>query len=199
MTPDEELPLEAVAERLRRAAAAEPVRSVPSPGTWEAIVAATGIGSAAAPAAPGLGRRAWLLGAGGLLAGAVLGGVTVGLIPDRPDQDDEFVRSAVLTPLEDPDDQWGTAELLRDGARHVLRVEVPEGLENPGGYVEAWLINVDGARMISVGVFAPGTSGSFLVDSALVEAGYLVVDLSREQFDDEPRHSGDTIVRGQLT
>ena len=77
-------------------------------------------------------------------------------------------------------------------------VEVPEGASHLGGYVEVWLINVDGARMVSVGVFAAGTTARFHVSDALIEAGYLIVDLSNEEFDDEPRHSGDTIMRGEL-
>ncbi|MHA6511059.1 hypothetical protein [Tessaracoccus sp. Z1128] len=203
---DREYPLDEVAERFRRAARTEPAWSDPGPGTWEAIAAATGVSPGAAqdatprraPAAgPTVGRRAWLFGVGGLLLGAAAGAAGMWAAVG-PDDAGDAVRRAVLTPLDRPDERLGTAELLRRSAGYSLSVEVPQGVANPSGYVEVWLINTDLARMISVGVFTAETVGRFTVDEALIEAGYLIVDLSNELFDDEPRHSGDTIMRGAL-
>jgi hypothetical protein len=71
---------------------------------------------------------------------------------------------------------------------------------SPGsGYVEVWLINTDGKRMVSVGVLSNGTSGVFPVAKGLIDAGYLIVDISRERLDDKPQHSGDSVVRGKLS
>ena len=68
------------------------------------------------------------------------------------------------------------------------------------GYVEVWLLNRDGKRLVSVGVLGDDArSGSFPISQRLLDEGYTVVDISREQFDDKPQHSGDSIVRGSLT
>ena len=40
---------------------------------------------------------------------------------------------------------------------------------------------------------APSRSARTLIDQ-----GYVVVDISKEQFDDKPAHSGDSLLRGQL-
>lgn len=71
-------------------------------------------------------------------------------------------------------------------------------LDAGNGYLEVWLINADGKRMVSVGVLRPGESGTFPVTQALIDQGYVIVDISKEQFDDKPAHSGDSLLRGQL-
>lgn len=207
MIERDSFPLDAVADRFRRAAGAEPQWSDPSDGTWDAIAAATGI--AAAPGAPpppepapvtppaGIGRRELLFGLGGVLLGAAAGAAGM-WASGGADELGDAVRRAVLTPLDRPDEELGRAELLRRSAGYSLAVEVPGGVSNPDGYVEVWLINIDLARMISVGVFAADEVGRFTIDPSLIESGYLIVDLSNELFDDEPRHSGDTIMRGEL-
>ena len=207
MIERESYPLDAVADRFRRAAGAEPQWSDPGDGTWEAIAAATGIAVARAAAPPsepppvspraGIGRREWLFGLGGVLLGAAAGAAGM-WASGGADELGDAVRRAVLTPLDRPDEELGRAELLRRTAGYSLAVEVPGGVNNPNGYVEVWLINTDLARMISVGVFAADEVGRFTIDPSLIESGYLIVDLSNELFDDEPRHSGDTIMRGEL-
>lgn len=204
MIDRESFPLEAVADRFRRAARVEPQWSEPGAGTWEAVAASAGIAvPEAAPATSdpppptGIGRREWMFGLGGLLVGAAAGAAGM-WASGGADELGEAVRRAVLTPLDRPDEELGRAQLLRLSAGYSLAVEVPGGVRNPDGYVEVWLINVDLARMISVGVFAADEVGRFTIDTSLIESGYLIVDLSNELFDDEPRHSGDTIMRGEL-
>lgn len=196
--------LDETAERFRRSATTAVEASEPSPGTWAAIAAATGIDPevgavAGRPAGSGvparLDRRSWLLAGGALVVGAALGAAGSRLVDSRRE---EVLGRAVLTPLDQPDESLGRAELRNREPGYALVVEVPEGARNPEGYVEVWLINVDGQRMVSVGVFPANTSATFHIDDALIEAGYLIVDLSNEPFDDEPRHSGDTIMRGEL-
>ena len=108
------------------------------------------------------------------------------------------VKSAVLTPVERADEKLGIAELRPLDVGYSLTVDVPDGATHPSGYVEVWLINTDLSRMVSIGVFAAGTSAQFYVSDDLVEKGYLIVDLSNEEFDAEQGHSGDTIMRGEL-
>ena len=62
-----------------------------------------------------------------------------------------------------------------------------------------WLINKDLSRMVSVGVLEPDErSQSFTIPQELLDEGYVIVDISREGFDDAPQHSGDSVVRGTL-
>lgn len=214
--------MEEVVERFRRASHNQPVWSEPSAGTWGSIISELGLGTVGPQVAHGpsthqnraprhagdtitstsnrpvLGRRALLTGLGGLVVGASLGAGVARVIPQNTEAPAVPVKSAVLTPLEREDEKLGIAELRPLDAGYSLTVDVPAGAEHPGGYIEVWLINVDLARMVSVGVFAAGSSTQFYVTDALVDEGYLVVDLSNEEFDEEPRHSGDTIMRGEL-
>ena len=53
--------------------------------------------------------------------------------------------------------------------------------------------------MVWVGVVpANDTAASFVVAPGMVDQGYRIVDISREQFDDRPQHSGDSLLRGTL-
>jgi hypothetical protein len=53
--------------------------------------------------------------------------------------------------------------------------------------------------MVSVGVLPPDTSEKrFPIAADLLTRGYLIVDVSREAFDDKPQHSGDSLLRGTL-
>ena len=62
-----------------------------------------------------------------------------------------------------------------------------------------WLINTDGTRMVSLGVLGDDDRGTFPVPQTLLDRGYRIVDISRERFDDDPAHSGDSVMRGTLT
>ncbi len=196
-----------VIQRLQRSSEQPLEWSTPSEGTWDGIATQLGFvrdpGSAApagdtAPTPGGVSRRLLFTGLGGLVVGAALGAGGLGIAQVAMQPRDIPVKRAVLTPLERDDEKMGIAELRPDDVGYSLIVDVPKGATHPGGYVEVWLINVDLKRMISIGVFVAGTAAKFHVSDALIEAGYLIVDLSNEEFDDEPRHSGDTIMRGEL-
>lgn len=101
----------------------------------------------------------------------------------------------------------GAASVVRENGHLDLSLDLKtQSLSPPGnGYLEVWLINRDGRRMVAVGVLdAPqGQSGQttlamFPISQSLLDAGYVVVDVSREAFDDDPTHSGDSLARGTL-
>ncbi len=200
----------AVIQRFQRASEQPPAWSEPSAGTWDAIASSLGFApgpeSAAAAPAPSaeqygrgdVSRRGLFTGLGALVVGAALGagGLKIAQVATQPRE--VPVKRAVLTPLNREDEKLGIAELHPKDVGYSLVVDVPGGADNPGGYVEVWLINVDLKRMISVGVFVAGTAARFNVSDALIEAGYTIVDLSNEGFDDDSRHSSDTIMRGAL-
>ena len=140
-----------------------------------------------------------------LLAAACVLGIVLGVggasLADRlgttPEPTETTVATTDLAPLDSPTTQ-GRAELVdrTDG----LGLSVSTAEIDPGeGYLEVWLINRDLTRMISVGVL-PGDATEIVlpVSQDLIDQGYVIVDISREQFDDQPQHSGDTVVRGEL-
>lgn len=176
----------------------------PPDSVWQAIAAEVEAGAAgvtpmaggndelAGRRRPGLGWLA-LAAAVGVVAGA--GAV---LLPDLLAPAPAVAARAPLKTL-DTGTQRGEAELLTQRDRPLdLRVRV-EPLEAGDGYLEVWLINTDLKRMVSVGVL-PGaaTTQDFAVTPGLIEAGYVIVDISREQFDESPLHSGDSLLRGSL-
>ena len=150
-------------------------------------------------ASPSLRRRipvAWV--AGAAAAGLVVGVAGARLL-DRADPAPAAVTVA-STNLDTLDTQQvkGSAEVVSHDGTLDLAVRT-ETIDPAGGYLEVWLLNEDGKRMISVGVLEPGlTEQSFTIPRELLDEGYLVVDISREGFDDAPQHSGDSVVRGTL-
>ena len=145
------------------------------------------------------GRRAFPL---AWVAGAAAAGLVIGVIGTRAVGDDrgEPTVTVASTRLDTLDTQQvkGTADVVRESGRLDLTVKT-QPIDPDGGYLEVWLINKDLSRMVSVGVLEPGErSQSFTIPQELLDQGYVIVDISREGFDDAPQHSGDSVVRGTL-
>lgn len=190
----------------------------PAPHVWDAVASELGLAPApavpAVPAAPEAvqateepssersnvvplapRRQArWRWVAAGAAAGLVMGAaITWGV--DRLRAPD-VVATATLEPLPG----WtatGSAEVetRSDGSR-VLVVDL-EGDVGSEGFREVWLLRPDVSGLVSVGTLG-GTSGRFDLPTGLDLDEFSVVDVSEEQFDGDPAHSGDSIVRGDL-
>jgi hypothetical protein len=150
------------------------------------------------------GVPAWVAGlaaAIALVAGLGLGRLTVG-DPETPEATDPpgptgtVVAAADLTAL-DSDAPRGEASAVRSDDTVTLRVSARE-LGDEDGFHEVWLINVDGTRMVALGVLAPGDVGEFDVPQGLIDEGYRIVDISVEPDDGDPTHSGVSLARGEL-
>ena len=151
-----------------------------------------------APAAPKRRnrRRALLAVAAALLIGAGIGRLTAG-VSDEPTVATTTLARTPLSTLGDAPEELGEADLTRSGSTTQVRIAM-NSLPSKGQIVEAWLINKDGRRMISIG-FVHGTEPQqFVIDPRLLDEGYVIVDVSREPLDGNPKHSGDSIVRGTL-
>jgi hypothetical protein len=153
-----------------------PHRGIP---LWLAAVAA----ALALLAGVGLGR--W--GAGGTEAPEA--------VPDPADTG-TVVAAATLTAL-DSDADRGEASAVQSEDTFSIRVSASELGDQPGVH-EVWLINVDGVRMISIGLLASGDEGEFAVPMELIDRGYRIVDISVEPDDGDPTHSGVSLARGEL-
>jgi hypothetical protein len=140
----------------------------------------------------------WLAAAAvaGLLVGGV-GAVAVDRSREPQPAPEEVLAKADLDTL-DTGTSVGVADLVRTGGNTDLALHTqPMGADD--GYLEVWLINRDLKRMVSIGVMQPGrTDQSFTIPAELVDQGYVIVDISREPYDEDARHSGTSLARGTL-
>lgn len=132
-----------------------------------------------------------------LVAGLGLGRLTTGDDPSpTPEASGAVVAAADLTAL-DSSAARGVASAVRQDDTLTLRVQARE-LGDEDGFHEVWLINVDGSRMVALGVLADGDTGEFQVPRGLLDEGYRIVDISVEPEDGDPTHSGVSLARGEL-
>ncbi len=126
----------------------------------------------------------------------VLAGLGIGRLLWGPQEPAARVLASTSLDALDGSRALGEAQLLEEAGRTELRVSSANAAPGPG-FVEVWLLNEDGQRMVSLGVLdRPGSV--FAVPPDAVNHGYRIVDLSREQYDGDARHSGDSIMRGAL-
>ncbi len=172
----------------------------PHPRVWSAITAELGTSVPTQAVAPvvTLRRRRWVA---PLLASAaavvVLGGAGVAWQALQP-VPATVLASATLEAFPQWPGAAGSAvvEESADGGRIVdISLEAPLIAE---GYREVWLISSDTLELVSLGAVR-GETGTFTIPDGLDLSRYDLVDISEEPFDGDPTHSGDSIVRGQLS
>ncbi|MBC7590694.1 MAG: anti-sigma factor [Salinibacterium sp.] len=128
-----------------------------------------------------------------LIVGAV-GATWLALRPTPP----TVLASATLTAFPSWAGSNGEAllEQTAAGARVVqISLDAPD---DDDAFREVWLITSDATELVSLGVL-DGGSGTFTVPDGLDLSRYDQVDISSERFDGDPDHSGDSILRGQLS
>jgi hypothetical protein len=135
-----------------------------------------------------------LLAVAAALVGAVVGAGAVVLL-QRADQG-TTVAQATLDALEGQDGS-GRAEVVeRDGQRLLeLQLSAP-ALED--AYYEVWLLQPTVEGLVPLGVTQPGRA-TFEIPAGLDLQQYPLVDVSIEPLDGDPAHSGDSVVRGELS
>lgn len=108
------------------------------------------------------------------------------------------VAEATLAPFPDHPSAAGSAvvEELPDGTRAV-RVQLSADTA-PDTFREVWLITADASALVSLGVL-DGKEQTFAIPADVDLENYVLVDVSQEAIDGDPNHSGDSIVRGELT
>ncbi len=173
----------------------------PSPAGWSRLAAALEDEPSVVAPAPHRSRsrlRAvgpWVAGlAAAAVIGIVVGRVTAPSAPAAPTE--TVVAHAALDEI-DTTNVRGEADVVREGSGIRLVVR-PDRLEAGPDWLEVWLINRDGKRMVSVGFLSGAGSQAFVIDQRLLDAGYVIVDISQEPLDGNPAHSGHSIVRGTL-
>ncbi|HEX4931127.1 MAG TPA: anti-sigma factor [Gaiellaceae bacterium] len=138
-----------------------------------------------------LGWKVW----GVAAAAAVVIIVTVGLLLPSGSSDDSTVVAAVaLDRLGDSGE--GRAELVEHDGSLQLRLST-SGLDAGEGFLEVWVINTDVTQLVSLGPLRD--DGIYELPAGLDPASFPIVDVSVEPIDGVPTHSGDSVLRGQLT
>jgi anti-sigma-K factor RskA len=97
-----------------------------------------------------------------------------------------------------PSGATGEARVLCSGPNLRLHLHVA-GLPLQPGYYEVWLIDPDSMEMTAVGVLGDGGDVLLPLASTTDLRKYRLVDISAEQYDNNQAHSGDSLLRGQLT
>ncbi|MGC4756081.1 anti-sigma factor [Micromonospora trifolii] len=148
----------------------------------------------------GRGWSGWVATAVTAAAAAAVGVVgTVSVLrPDDPTPTPPpvVVASAPLAAYgETPPTATGDARVFRDGQLHLHVANLP----SVPGYYEVWLINPTTMEMFSVGTLGGGSDALLPLPPNVDLKSYSVVDVSAEQYDNNTRHSGDSLLRGSLT
>lgn len=115
--------------------------------------------------------------------------------PDTTAPDTTTLASADLQPLPGWNESGAAQVALVDG-HQVLRVDVTGAPED--GYREVWLLDETAERLVSLGPLTAEVE-DFVLPAGLDLDEFLIVDVSQEHYDGDPTHSGDSIVRGQLS
>ncbi|MBC7270867.1 MAG: anti-sigma factor [Streptomyces sp.] len=187
--------------RAAREVSTEDVLTAPPEGVWRSIAAELEL-AGDAPGdrpAPGTGhrrdgRRALLLAAASLVAGAVLGAAATSWWPDDgvpPGAGTGAVRR--LAPLT-TGDAAGTVRLVHGPAVAVTVTDLPR----TDGYYEVWLMDRSHTRLIALGVLGADGSATLHLPSGVDLAAYPLLDVSAQEDDGDPAHSGESVVRGTL-
>jgi anti-sigma-K factor RskA len=110
------------------------------------------------------------------------------------DREPEVLASATLDRLGPAGS--GSAELLDDDGQLRLRVDTA-GLDPGDGFLELWVIDTEVQRLVSLGPLR--ADGLYDLPEGLDLATFPIVDVSVEPIDGDPTHSGDSVLRGELT
>ncbi|MFG3300079.1 anti-sigma factor [Micromonospora chersina] len=162
-------------------------------------------GEPAAPAAAPRPRRSrrwprWATTAVTATAAALIGVVGTAVVlggGDEPAPQPTVLASAPLAAFgATPKDASGDARVLGDNQLHLHVANLP----SVPGYYEVWLIDPKTMEMFSLGTLSKASGDELLPMPPNVDLRtYSVVDVSAEQFDNKPAHSGDSLLRGTLT
>lgn len=134
------------------------------------------------------------------MALVLTGAVAIGLARSSSPTQAELVASASLdgAGIEPGGYSTGTARLIHRGAEWEVDIDTTD-LPPPaeGTYYEAWLLGGLPDQVQSLGTL--DSKGDFLVPKGLQIADFPLVDVSIEPIDGIPAHSGQSILRGELT
>ncbi len=127
---------------------------------------------------------------------ALVVGVTVGGLLGRSTAPAPATLATIqLEPLTD-DVTATTAALLQGPDGRTISVDL-SGLPTTDGFHEVWLLDPDTGALVSLGPVR--TDGEYEVPPTIDLVELPVLDVSVEPHDGDPAHSGDSLLRGEVT
>jgi anti-sigma-K factor RskA len=166
---------------------------------WRAIEAAV------APAEHGVEprrrrRRSWRTVALVLAAAVVAVAATIGVSAflDRGSSPAVAARARLDRLALAPAGAHGDAEILDTGGQPRLRLHV-SGMPLQPGFFEVWLLDPDSGGMIALGAMGTGADALLPLPPRVDLRVYRMIDVSAEDYDGNPAHSGRSMLRGSLT
>ncbi|MET8353413.1 MULTISPECIES: anti-sigma factor [unclassified Micromonospora] len=180
----------------RRRQAAEPVSGTTDEPAWPGAAGRTTRSRSRRRAR----RSGWAATAVTAVAAAAVGVVgTVSVLRQddpEPAPTQPVVASAPLAAFgSTPKSAQGDARVLQNGQLHLHVANLPR----VSGYYEVWLINPTTMEMFSIGTLGADADALLPLPPNVDLKSYTVVDVSAEQYDNNTRHSGDSLLRGTLT
>ena len=91
----------------------------------------------------------------------------------------------------------GEASVVDSPDGRVVRVDA-RALPDDDGFYEVWLLDSEATKLVALGALPAGSIGTFTVPPGLSLADYPVVDISLEDYDGDPTHSTNSLMRGTL-
>jgi Anti-sigma-K factor rskA. len=172
----------------------------PAPRVWDRITEELGIGQEPTAEVVELAprRRRWIPLVAVAASVALIASVGVAIWQSAQPSPPTVLATATLEAFPDWPDATGRAvvEEQADGTRVVhINFDAPS-LDDE--YTEVWLISSDATRLVSLGI-ADGETATLPIPDGIDLSTYDLVDVSAEPLDGDPTHSGNSIVRGQLS
>ncbi|GAB2907769.1 anti-sigma factor [Streptomyces heilongjiangensis] len=142
-------------------------------------------------------RPALLAAAASLVVGALLGSAVTAWQLDKGPPEAEAGPPSRLAPLAVPR-AAGTVRLVR-GAEADREVTVTvTGLPRTDGYYEVWLMDRTHTRLVAMGVLGPDGTATLPLPTRIDLGRYPLIDVSAQEDNGNPAHSGRSVVRGAL-
>lgn len=157
---------------------------------WQDIAAQLPDQESESPTTSKIPRWIW-----GLAACLGLGVAAYATITLTGTPEEQLIAQTRLEPLPGWD-ATGDASVIETEGQRALTIDLSDQPQR--GYAEVWLISADLTNMISLGILSEDRQ-EFPVPEEIDLAEYSVVDVSDEDVDGDPTHSGISIVRGSLT
>lgn len=140
-------------------------------------------------------RTAFVIAVAAALLGAAAGSGITWWTVDRNPQAVVAGSSRSLTAL--VPSALGSARIGDSSGQRKLDIQV-EGLPKTSGYFEVWLMDRSHTKLISMGVLGPQGHAVLPVPENVDLKDYSFVDVSVQEYNGSPEHSGKSIVRGEF-
>lgn len=142
-------------------------------------------------------RSALAVAAASLVVGVLLGSAVTAWRLDDDTPRAETSTAGRLAPLAVPR-AAGTVRLIRGSEAGQEVTVTVTGLPRTDGYYEVWLMDRSHTRLVAMGVLGPDGTATLPLPTRIDLGRYPLIDVSAQEDNGNPAHSGRSVVRGPL-